>query len=73
MERKVQSLKVVDQILEDIDRTPAWLCRQAGVHRCNYTLIKKGQQKISDRMMDKFSTILGIRKEILFPNNKQEK
>jgi len=73
MERKVQSLKVVDQILEDIDRTPAWLCRQAGVHRCNYTLIKKGQQKISDQMMDKFSRILGIRKEILFPNNKQEK
>ena len=38
-------LKKVDKILKMMDRTPAWLCRQAGVHRCNYTLIKKGQRK----------------------------
>ena len=59
-------LDIVDQILEDMDRTPAWLCRQAGVHRCNYTLIKKGERKLSENLMNKFSDILGIRKEILF-------
>ena len=61
-------LNIVDQILEDIDRTPAWLCRQAGVHRCNYTLIKSGQRKLSEKMKDRFSKVLGIRKEILFKN-----
>ena len=65
-------LDVVDQILEDMDRTPAWLCRQAGVHRCNYTLIKQGKQKLSENLKNKFSDILGIRKEILF-NNKEIK
>ena len=64
-------LDVVDQILEDMDRTPAWLCRQAGVHQCNYTLIKKGERKLSENLKNKFSDILGIRKEILF-NNQQE-
>ena len=59
-------LDIVDQILEDMDRTPAWLCRQAGVHRCNYTLIRKGEQKLSENLKNKFSDILGIRKEILF-------
>ena len=65
-------LDIVDQILEDMDRTPAWLCRQAGVHQCNYTLIKKGERKLSENLMNKFSDILGIRKEILF-NNKEIK
>ena len=65
---KVQMLDIVDQILEDIDRTPAWLCRQAGVHRCNYTLIKNGNRKLSENMKEKFSKVLGIRKEILFNN-----
>ena len=64
-------LDIVDQILEDIDRSPAWLCRRAGVHRCNYTLIKKGERKLSENLKNKFSDILGIRKEILF-NNQQE-
>ena len=63
-------LDIVDQILEDMDRTPAWLCRQAGVHQCNYTLIKKGERKLSENLKNKFSDILGIRKEILF-NNKE--
>ena len=62
----------VDEVLRRIERTPAWLCRRAGVHRCNYTLIKKGQQKLSENLMDKFSDILGIRKEILF-NKKESK
>jgi len=63
-------LDIVDQILEDIDRNPAWLCRQAGVHRCNYTRIRNGERNITDDMMEKFSKVLGIRKEILF--NKKE-
>ena len=65
-------LDIVDQILEDMQRTPAWLCRQAGVHRCNYTLIKKGERKLSENLKNKFSDILGIRKEILF-NKKESK
>ena len=64
-------LDIVDAILESRDRTPAWLCRQAGVHRSNYTLIKNGSRKLSDNMKDKFSEALGIRKEILF--NKENK
>ena len=66
-------LDIVDQILEDMDRTPAWLCRQAGVHQCNYTLIKKGERKLSENLKNKFSDILGIRKEILFKNQKESK
>ena len=66
-------LDIVDQILEDMDRTPAWLCRQAGVHQCNYTLIKKGERKLSENLKYKFSDILGIRKEILFNNQKESK
>ena len=65
-------LEVVDQILEDMQRTPAWLCRKAGVHQCNYTLIKKGERKLSENLKNKFSDILGIRKEILF-NKKESK
>ena len=58
----------VDKILKMRDRTPAWLCRQAGVHRSNYTLIKSGQRNLTENMKDKFSRVLGIRKEILFNN-----
>ena len=61
-------LEIVDQILEDMDRKPAWLCRQAGVSRCNYSNIKAGRQNLSENMKDKFSKALGIRKEILFKN-----
>ena len=61
-------LDIVEKLLEDMDRTPAWLCRQAGVHRCNYTLIKQGHRKLSDNMKNRFSKVLGIRKEILFNN-----
>ena len=66
-------LDIVDMILSDLDRTPAWLCRQAGVHRCNYTLIKSGKRNLSENMKDKFSKALGIRKEILFNNETQIK
>ena len=64
-------LKVVDAVLKSLDRTPAWLCRRAGVHRSNYTLIKNGTRKLSENMKDKFSAALGIEKEILF--NKEKK
>ena len=66
-------LKQVDEELRRLDRTPAWLCRQAGVHQCNYTLIKKGEWKLSENLKNKFSDILGIRKEILFNNQKESK
>ena len=72
LQRKEEMLDIVDKRLEEIDRTPAWLCRQAGVHRCNYTLIKSGQRKLTDNMKDKFSKALGIRKGILF-KQEQEK
>ena len=66
-------LDIVDEVLRRIERTPAWLCRRAGVHRCNYTLIKKGERKLSENLKNKFSDILGIRKEILFNNQKESK
>ena len=69
---KIKMLDIIDKLLEDMDRTPAWLCRQAGVHRCNYTLIKSGQRKLSENMKDRFSKALGIRKEILFNNEPKE-
>ena len=67
-------LKIVDQILEDMDRTPAWLCRQAGISHSLFTLMKSGERTITASTKDKFSKILGIRKEILFNNepNKEQ-
>tara|TARA_R100000655_G_scaffold36591_3_gene70996 strand:+ start:5681 stop:5887 length:207 start_codon:yes stop_codon:yes gene_type:complete len=65
-------LDIIDKLLEDMDRTPAWLCRQAGVHRCNYTLIKSGQRKLTENMKDKFSKALGIRKDILFKQEQKQ-
>ena len=59
-------LDLVDAILEKEERTPAWLCRQAGVHRSNYTLIKKGERNLTENMKNKFSKVLGINKDILF-------
>ncbi len=65
-------LKIVDKVLQGMDRTPAWLCRQAGVNRCIYTLVRQGKRKLSEDLMVKFSDILGIKQEILFPFNKKE-
>ena len=64
-------LKIVDQILEDMDRTRAWLCRQAGISPALFTLMKNGDRTITEATKDKFSEVLGIRKEILF--NKESK
>ena len=64
-------MKMVLYILEDRDRKPAWLCRQAGISPALFTLMKKGERTITESTKDKFSQILGIRKEILF--NKESK
>jgi len=72
LQRKEEMLDIIDKLLEDMDRTPAWLCRQAGVHRCNYTLIKSGQRKLTENMKDKFSKALGIRKDILFKQEQKQ-
>ena len=61
-------LNIINQILEDRQRTPAWLCRQAGVSHTLFTLMKKGDRTITESTKDKFSEVLGIRKEILFNN-----
>ena len=61
----------VIMILEDRDRKPAWLCRQAGISPALFTLMKKGERTITESTKDKFSQVLGIRKEILF--NKENK
>ena len=53
-------------ILEGWDRTPAWLCRQAGISHALFTLMKSGERAITNETKDKFAEILGIRKEILF-------
>ena len=58
-------------VLEDRQRTPAWLCRQAGVSHSLFTLMKNGDRTITESTKDKFSEVLGIRKEILF--NKESK
>ena len=58
-------------ILEDQDRKPAWLCRQAGISHALFTLMKNGDRAITESTKDKFTEALGIRKEILF--NKESK
>ena len=58
-------------ILEDRDRKPAWLCRQAGISHALFTQMKNGERTITESTKDKFSEALGIRKEILF--NKESK
>ena len=64
-------LKVVLNILEDRDLKPAWLCRQAGISYALFTRMKKGERSVTESTKDKFSEILGIRKDILF--NKESK
>lgn len=61
--------KVLEQVsreLKKIDRTPAWLCRQAGIDKSNYTNIKKGHQRMSENIKQKFSDVLKIKKSKLF-------
>ena len=58
-------------ILKDMDRKPAWLCRQAGISHSLFTQMVKGHKKITNKTKQKISDVLGIRQEILF--NKKEK
>ena len=51
-------------ILEDRERTPAWLCRQAEISPTLFTLMKNGERTITERTKDMISDVLGIRKEI---------
>ena len=61
-------LRVVLNILEDRERTPAWLCRKAGISHALFIRMNNGERTITEDTKDKFSEILGIRKEILFNN-----
>ena len=64
-------METIIAILQDKDRLPAWLCRQAGISPTLFTLMKNGERTITESTKDKFSQVLGIRKEILF--NKESK
>ena len=64
-------METIIAILQDKDRLPAWLCRQAGISPTLFTLMKNGERTITESTKDKFSQVLGIRKEILF--NKENK
>ena len=59
-------METIIAILQDRDLKPAWLCRQAGISYALFTLMKNGDRTITESTKDKFSEILGIRKEILF-------
>ena len=61
-------METIIAILQDKDRKPAWLCRQAGISHALFTLMKNGDRTITESTKDKFSEVLGIRKEILFNN-----
>ena len=52
--------KKIIRKLGEIDRTPAWLCRQAGVHRSIFTRIKNGDRNLTESMMKRFYKILKI-------------
>tara|TARA_Y100000310_G_C20597710_1_gene771356 strand:+ start:757 stop:963 length:207 start_codon:yes stop_codon:yes gene_type:complete len=61
-------LKMVIDLLEDRERTPAWLCRKAGISHALFIRMNNGERTITEETKNKFSEILGIRKEILFNN-----
>ena len=64
-------MKIVKQILVDMERTPAWLCRKAGISHSLFTQMVKGQKNITDKTKQKISNVLVIKQNILF--NKKEK
>ena len=59
-------METIIAMLQDKDRKPAWLCRQAGISPALFTLMKSGDRTITESTKDKFAEVLGIRKEILF-------
>ena len=58
-------------ILKDRQRSYRWLCNQSKISPTLFTLMKNGERTITESTKDKFSEVLGIRKEILF--NKESK
>ena len=55
-------------ILKDRQRSYRWLCGQSNISPTLFTLMKNGDRTITESTKDKFSEVLGIRKEILFNN-----
>ena len=53
-------------ILKDRQRSYRWLCTQSKISPTLFTLMKNGDRTITESTKDKFSEVLGIRKEILF-------
>ena len=62
----------VISILKGWERTPAWLCRQAGISHTLFTLMVKGDRVITETTKQRISGVLGINSDILF-NNKESK
>ena len=59
-------------LLESLDRTPAWLCRRAGVAHSTFTRVVNGERNLTERLKYKFSNALGVEKAVLFPDNKNK-
>ena len=55
-------------ILKDRQRSYRWRCVQSNISPTLFTLMKNGERTITESTKDKFSEVLGIRKEILFNN-----
>ena len=53
-------------ILKGWERTPAWLCRQAGISPSLFSKMAKGEREITNKTKQKISDALGIGKDILF-------
>lgn len=66
-------LNKIQKRLEELDRTPAWLCRQAGVHRSSYTLVKNGHRKLGKNLENKFIKVLGLDEKPYKKRTKGEK
>ena len=63
-------MKIIKQILVDMERTPAWLCRKAGISHSLFTQMDKGHKNITDNTKQKISDVLGIEQNILFKKEK---
>jgi len=63
-------LRKIKQILKERERTPAWLCRRAGIAHSTYTRVAKGEKNLTENLKNRFSKALGIEKEKLFPEQK---
>ena len=59
-------MQIILRLLKARQRTPAWLCRQAGISPTLFTLMKKGERTITEITKVKISFVLGFSKEILF-------